>query len=134
MAAESSTSCKETRHATMPVVTSPAPPESRSTSLAALLAGLAMLGPFSIDAYLPAFPDIGAGLGASMIEVQQSMTAYLISYAVMMLWHGAISDAAGRRPVILANLGVYAFASLGCMIAGNIHSLVLFRVVQGASA
>lgn len=119
-----------------PVATAPSPRPStdRTRPLALILAALAMLGPFSIDAYLPAFPDIGVALDASQIEVQQSMTAYLIAYAAMMLWHGAISDAAGRRPVILANLGVYAFASLGCMIAGNIHTLVLFRIVQGASA
>ena len=52
----------------------------------------------------------------------------------MMLWHGALSDALGRRPVVLANLAIYAFATLGCAIAGNIESLWLFRVVQGLSA
>ena len=52
----------------------------------------------------------------------------------MMLWHGALSDALGRRPVVLASLVVYAFATLGCAIAGNIESLWLFRVLQGLSA
>jgi DHA1 family bicyclomycin/chloramphenicol resistance-like MFS transporter len=110
------------------------PPASRAWHLPALLAALAMLGPFSIDTYLPAFPQIGATLGASMVQVQQSLTVYLLAYAAMMLWQGAISDALGRRPVILAHLAVYALACLGCAIAGNIESLLLFRVLQGMSA
>ena len=52
----------------------------------------------------------------------------------MMLWHGALSDALGRRPIILGGLAVYAFATLGCAIAGNIESLWLFRALQGMSA
>ena len=52
----------------------------------------------------------------------------------MMLWHGALSDALGRRPVVLAGLAVYAIATLGCAIAGNIESLWLFRALQGLSA
>ena len=52
----------------------------------------------------------------------------------MMLWHGALSDALGRRPVVLAGLAVYALATLGCAIAGNIESLWLFRALQGLSA
>jgi MFS transporter, DHA1 family, multidrug resistance protein len=106
----------------------------RTWSFAALLAALAMLGPFSIDLYLPAFPAIGAGLGASPIAVQQTLSAYLFAYAAMMLWHGALSDALGRRPVVIAGLVVYALATLGCAIAGNIESLWLFRALQGVSA
>lgn len=110
------------------------PTAARPWHLPALLAALAMLGPFSIDTYLPAFPAIAATLQASMVEVQQSLTVYLLAYAAMMLWQGAISDALGRRPVILAHLAVYALACLGCAIAGNIESLLLFRILQGMSA
>jgi DHA1 family bicyclomycin/chloramphenicol resistance-like MFS transporter len=52
----------------------------------------------------------------------------------MMLWHGALSDALGRRAVVLGGLAVYAVATLGCAIAGNIESLWLFRALQGLSA
>jgi DHA1 family bicyclomycin/chloramphenicol resistance-like MFS transporter len=107
---------------------------ARRWSLAALIATLAMLGPFSIDAYLPAFAAIRAEFGASQIAVQQTLSAYLLAYAAMMLWHGALSDALGRRPVVLASLVVFAFATLACMIAGNIQSLWLFRAVQGLCA
>ena len=59
--------------------------------------------------------------------MQQTLSVYLFAYAFMMLWHGALSDALGRRPVIIAGLAVYAFATLGCAIAGNIETLWLFR-------
>lgn len=106
----------------------------RTWSFAALLASLSMLAPFAIDAYLPAFPAIGQELGAAPLAVQQTLSAYLMAYAFMMLWHGALSDALGRRGIVLASLVVYAFATLGCAISGNIESLWLFRILQGLSA
>ncbi|MEO0318472.1 MAG: hypothetical protein RL404_2149 [Pseudomonadota bacterium] len=108
---------------------------ARSTSaLAILLAALAMLGPFSVDTYLPAFPAIEASLSASAIQVQQTLTAYMASFAVMILWHGALSDAFGRRSIVLSSLAVYAVASLGCAAAHSIEYLWVFRVLQGVSA
>ncbi len=99
-----------------------------------VLAALAALGPFSIDTYLPSFQDIALSLQASSIEVQQTLTAYLIPFAVMSLWHGAISDAYGRQRVILVSLGVFGLASAGCIFATRIEHLWLLRVLQGASA
>jgi DHA1 family bicyclomycin/chloramphenicol resistance-like MFS transporter len=99
-----------------------------------MLAALAMLGPFAIDMYLPAFGAIGAAFDASPIAVQQTLSTYLFAFAFMMLWHGALSDALGRRPVVLAGLAIYALASLGCAIAGNIETLWLFRTRQGQSS
>jgi DHA1 family bicyclomycin/chloramphenicol resistance-like MFS transporter len=107
---------------------------TRSWGFAALLASLAMLGPFAVDMYLPAFPAIGAEFGASQIALQQTLAVYLFAYAFMMLWHGALSDALGRRPIVLGGLAVFAVGTLGCAIAGNIQSLWLFRVLQGLSA
>ncbi len=106
----------------------------RTWSLAILIAALAMLGPFSIDAYLPAFHAIGSEFGVPQIAVQQTLSVYLFAYAFMMLWHGALADALGRRPVVLASLGIYALATLGCAIAGNIETLWLFRALQGLCA
>lgn len=102
--------------------------------LAILLAALAMLGPFSIDVYLPAFHAIGRDLAVAPLAVQQTLSSYLFAYAFMMLWHGALSDALGRRPVVIAGLAVYALATLGCAIAGNIETLWLFRALQGVCA
>ncbi len=106
----------------------------RSWRLAALLASLSMLGPFSIDAYLPAFDAIAQTFAVPPLAVQQTLSAYLAAYAFMMLWHGALSDALGRRPVVLAGLVIFGIGTLGCAIAGNIESLWLFRALQGLSA
>ena len=102
--------------------------------LALMLAALAMLGPFSIDTYLPAFPAIQASLDATAIEVQQTLTAYMLSFAVMILWHGPLSDAFGRRNIILGALTVFAVASLGCASVHSIEYLWAFRILQGMSA
>jgi DHA1 family bicyclomycin/chloramphenicol resistance-like MFS transporter len=83
---------------------------------------------------LPAFPAIGREFNAAPLAVQQTLSVYLFAYAFMMLWHGALSDALGRRPVVMGGLGVYAIATLGCAISGNIESLWLFRALQGVSA
>jgi DHA1 family bicyclomycin/chloramphenicol resistance-like MFS transporter len=104
------------------------------TELALMLAGLAMLGPFSIDTYLPAFPDIQLSLHASAIEVQQTLTTYMLAFAAMILWHGALSDAFGRRNIIIGSLAVFAVACLGCAAAHSVGYLWAFRVLQGISA
>jgi len=111
-----------------------APSYRRSWRLAALLASLSMVGPFSVDLYLPAFPEIMREFATSTMAMQQTLSIYLFAYAFMMLWHGALSDALGRRPVVIAGLALYAFATLGCAVAGNIASLWLFRAAQGISA
>jgi len=102
--------------------------------LAALLAALAAIGPFSIDTYLPAFPEIGAALGATQIEVQQTLTAYMTTFAVMALWHGALSDAFGRRRVIIVTISLFGVASLLCACATSIEWLWIGRALQGMSA
>ena len=102
--------------------------------IALLLASLSALGPFSIDTYLPSFHDIGRSLNATPLEVQQTLTAYLLPFSAMALWHGAISDALGRRRVILVSLALFAFASLGCVLATRIEHLWLLRGLQGILA
>ncbi|WP_295996618.1 multidrug effflux MFS transporter [Rugamonas sp.] len=103
-------------------------------ALAVVLASLAMLGPFSIDAYLPAFPAIESSLAASQIEVQQSLSFYMLAFAGMVLWHGALSDAFGRRNVILVSLVTFAIGTLGCAASHTVHYLWMFRILQGVSA
>lgn len=101
---------------------------------AASLAFLAMLGPFSVDAYLPAFPNLAAELNVSPIHVQQTLTAYFVPFAVMNLFHGTISDSLGRRRTLIAALAMYTLASLGCMLSKSIDVLLMFRAMQGMSA
>jgi DHA1 family bicyclomycin/chloramphenicol resistance-like MFS transporter len=102
-------------------------------ALAALLALLGMLGPFSIDTYIPAFSGIATALGASPVEMQQTLSAYLFGFAFMNLFHGALADSFGRRPVVLWGIAVFTLASAGCAMSQTVGQLVLFRALQGLS-
>ncbi|MEE9332113.1 MAG: multidrug effflux MFS transporter [Methylophilaceae bacterium] len=97
------------------------------------LAALAALAPFAIDTYLPAFHIMAAELDATDVQVQQSLTFYLLPYAAMTLWHGAISDAIGRITTIKWGLTIFVLASIGCAFAPNVETLWFFRAIQGAS-
>ena len=103
-------------------------------ALAFLLACLGMLGPFSIDTYLPAFTGIAKTLGASPVQMQQTLSAYLFGFAIMNLFHGALSDSLGRRPVVLWGVAIFTLASVGCAMSQSIAALVFFRAVQGMAA
>ena len=89
------------------------------------------MGPFSIDTYFPSFPAIAAHFGVSELQVQSTLTFYLCALAVMNLFHGTLSDSWGRRPVILAALGVYTCAAGACVMAPNFTCLLALRLVQG---
>ena len=102
-------------------------------ALAVLLAILGMLGPFSIDTYIPAFSGIATALGATPIQMQQTLSAYLFGFAFMNLFHGALADSFGRRPVVLWGIALFTLASAGCALSQNIGQLVFFRAVQGLS-
>ncbi len=102
-------------------------------ALAVLLAVLGMLGPFSIDTYLPAFAGIATALGATPIEMQQTLSAYLFGFAFMNLFHGALADSFGRRPGVLWGIALFTIASAGCALSQSIGQLVFFRAVQGLS-
>lgn len=102
-------------------------------ALAVLLALLGMLGPFSVDTYLPAFAGIAQSLGATPVQMQQTLSAYLFGFAFMNLFHGALSDSFGRRPVVLWGIAVFTLASAGCALSQSIGQLVFFRAMQGLS-
>ena len=102
-------------------------------AMAILLAVLGMLGPFSIDTYIPAFSAIAHSLNATPVQMQQTLSAYLFGFAFMNLFHGALSDSLGRRPVILGGLLLFTLASLGCALSESVGQLVFFRALQGLS-
>jgi DHA1 family bicyclomycin/chloramphenicol resistance-like MFS transporter len=107
--------------------------KSPSNIIVYVLAALAALAPFAIDTYLPAFPTLEHALHGNTVEIQQSLTFYLLPYALMTLWHGAISDEIGRIAAIKWGLGIFVVASIGCAFARNVETLWFFRILQGLS-
>ncbi|MBV1775126.1 multidrug effflux MFS transporter [Burkholderiaceae bacterium DAT-1] len=107
---------------------------SPQSILILLLAALAMLGPFSIDTVFPMFPEISRDLHVGNVEMQQTISVYLFAYGLMALLHGPLSDALGRKPVILWGTLIFAGASVGCALSTSIWQLLFWRAVQGVSA
>ena len=99
-----------------------------------VLALLSMIGPFSIDTPFPAFASMGQELDVSSAELQLVVTAYMLAFAAMSLFHGPLSDAIGRKPVIIWSLAVYAVASAACAFAPSLEWLLVGRVAQGLAA
>jgi DHA1 family bicyclomycin/chloramphenicol resistance-like MFS transporter len=99
-------------------------------ALTALLAALTAVGPLSTDMYLPSLPDIGRDLGASTSQVQLTISAFLIGFACGQILYGPVSDRHGRKPVLLAAVGLFCAATLACMLATSIEMLIVARVLQ----
>jgi DHA1 family bicyclomycin/chloramphenicol resistance-like MFS transporter len=100
-------------------------------SLIVLLGALTAIGPFTIDLYLAAFPQITTDLATDPAAVQLTITATLAGLALGQLVIGSVSDALGRRLPLLVALGVYVMASLGIVFAGSVTLLTGLRFVQG---
>lgn len=98
------------------------------------LAALSMLGPFAIDTPFPAFTEMGADFDVSAERMQLVVTAYLVPFGLMSPFHGPLSDALGRRPVMLGGVALYAIASVGIAMAPTFAVLLVFRVIQGLVA
>ena len=102
--------------------------------LVIVVALLSMLGPFTIDTYLPSFPSIQEELGVGPASMAQTLSFYLLAFATTTLFWGPVSDAFGRRRAVAASLLVYVATSLGCALAPDFATLLVFRVLQGLAA
>jgi MFS transporter, DHA1 family, multidrug resistance protein len=103
---------------------------SETFALTALLAALSAIGPLTTDMYLPSLPDIARQLDASTAQVQLTISAYLIGFAVGQILYGPVSDRHGRKPILLAALALYCIASLVCALSTSIEMLITARFVQ----
>lgn len=99
-----------------------------------LLGSLGLLGPFTIDTYLPSFPTIVKDFHTTASLVQISLTACLLGLGAGQLFIGPLSDVKGRRKPLLLFLCLYLLASLTCSFSPNIYFLIVARFVQGFSA
>lgn len=98
--------------------------------LIVLLSSLTAFGPFSIDTYLPSFPQIAEDLSTSTAQVQHTISAFLAGLCLGMLCYGPLSDRYGRRPLLLGSLVLYVAATLGCLFAGSVEQLIAWRFFQ----
>lgn len=99
--------------------------------LIVVLGALGGIGPFSIDMYLAAFPQIAADLGTDLSAVGLSLTGYFAGISLGQPCYGPLLDRFGRRAPLLIGLLLYLVATLGCMLAPNLPALVGFRILQG---
>ncbi len=102
--------------------------------LTLIVALMTMIGPFTVDTYLPSFPAIEAEYGVSRALLSQSLASYLVAFALSTLVLGPLTDRLGRRIVIIASLLLYIAASVGCAVADDYTTFMLFRLMQGAAA
>lgn len=93
-----------------------------------------MFGPFSIDTIFPAFHRLEDEFGVAPELMQLTISAYLAAFAIGSLIHGPLSDALGRRRVLVAGILVYGLASAGGAVTHDFNVLLLVRAMQGASA
>jgi len=98
---------------------------------ALILGTLSMVGPFAIDMFLPAMPDIAASLNASEADTQITVTAYFAAFGIAQLFYGPLADQAGRKLPIFIGLAIFLVGSLGSAFADTIATLGLWRFVQG---
>ncbi|WP_232471504.1 MFS transporter [Halomonas sp. N3-2A] len=93
-----------------------------------------MLGPFSMDTYLPAFPVIGESLGVSQQAVSLSVSVYVFAMAFGQLIGGALSDRFGRQRVLMSGLAIFALSSIVIGMADSLNTLLVGRAVQALGA
>ncbi|WP_019023295.1 MULTISPECIES: multidrug effflux MFS transporter [unclassified Thioalkalivibrio] len=101
---------------------------------ALLVAPLALLAPFSLDTYLPSFPAMAADLSVDGAAMQATLSSYLVAFALATLVAGPLSDAFGRRPVVLWALVAYVATSALLVVAVEYWQVVGLRVGQGFAA
>jgi len=108
--------------------------ENNTLGIIIIVAFVSMIGPFSIDTYLPSFPSIETELTVSRAQLTLSIAFYLMATAISSLFWGPLSDRVGRKKIILGSLLLYSIASLSCAMVSGFHELLILRVLQGAAA
>ena len=101
---------------------------------ALVLGLLSCIGPFSIDMYLPAMPQIARGLGADVAGVQTTISAYFLAFGIAQLVYGPWADQSGRKPPLYLGVGIYLVGTAGCYLAPSIGALIAWRFVQALGA
>lgn len=89
------------------------------------------LSGFATDIYIPSLPTMAGVLNVSSIQVQLTLSIFLISYGVSQLFIGSVLDSFGRYKVCLVSLLIFAAASLVIALTHNIYLIYAMRVIHG---
>jgi DHA1 family bicyclomycin/chloramphenicol resistance-like MFS transporter len=95
-----------------------------------ILGALSTVSPFSIDMYLPAFPQIARDLGTTPAEISLSVSGYFVGLALGQLFYGPLLDRFGRKKPLYAGLTLFIVASIGCMTSRSPGLFIAFRLLQ----
>jgi len=95
---------------------------------------LSVLGPLSIDLYLPAMPEMAEVLGTTTGAVQRTLSAFFLALAAAQIPIGSFGDRYGRRLPLAIGLTLFVIASIGCATAHRIDALIAWRFLQGCGA
>ncbi|GAA0881156.1 multidrug effflux MFS transporter [Algoriphagus jejuensis] len=95
-----------------------------------VLGALCTISPFSIDMYLPGFPEMARDLDTPISNIQLSLTAYLVGIAIGQLFYGPLLDKYGRKKPLYIGLGIYVLASVGCALSQSVENLIVMRFLQ----
>ena len=105
------------------------------TEFIALMAMLAATVAFSIDAMLPALPQIGRDLTPlDLNRAQLIITSFVLGMGVGTLFTGPLSDAFGRKPVMVGGAIIYVVACAIAWFAQSLEVMLIARVIQGLGA
>ena len=105
-------------------------PRSSRLLIILILGALSTVSPFSVDMYLPAFPQIARALGTTPAEISLSVSGYFIGLALGQLFYGPLLDRFGRKKPLYAGLSLFVLASLGCLAAHSPGLFIAFRLLQ----
>ena len=95
-----------------------------------LLGLLTAIVPFTIDMYLPGFPDIAKSMNTTVSKVALSLSSFFIGMGLGQLMYGPLLDRFGRKKPLYAGLLLYCITSIGCAYAISIEMLIILRFIQ----
>ena len=111
----------------------PTRPQMPPVVVVLLLTLLLGIQPIATDLYLPALPTLRQDLGADIGGAQLTLSALIICFGLAQLVCGPLADRFGRRPVLLAGMGLFTVASVFGALAPSIEALITWRALQGAA-
>ncbi|MDI3356665.1 MFS transporter [Pseudomonas sp. UYIF39] len=106
----------------------------KSTTTLLVTCSTVFLAQLGMSIYLPALPEIARDLSADASQVSWGLAVYLIGMALPMLFWGSLGQRIGRKPVLLAALGIYGLGNLALPLSQTLESFLAFRLVQGIGA